>query len=817
MSRFGWGGDQWFDDKGKPLSRGKLYFYESGTGTAKATYSNSAMTIANSNPVVLDAAGRQSDIFFEGAARLVIQSASGVQIDAPDPVYAITERTTNVVVVTGDSVVTVPDYDALLLIDSDEDYTTCNMLGFNAPGDGGGGVFYWDSTSGATANIGTVVQPTAEVGDGRWLRVYEPGRINVRWFGATGGGVLDDYAAIVAATEVAEELDSAVFFPAGTYIISEYIPMLDGMRLIGEGSTKSVIKKASASANDRIINKVTPETQYSGFSMTDIGLMGDRVAQTAEVTGSSLVAGRTIDNIDIENCRFSEGRGFGLNFNICKNVRVVNNDFENIYRDCIGVWSSTRVLIEGNKILRNDDDGISVNTSSLNGDEQDQNVAINIRGNILTDSGGIRCMQGRNVLISSNTLVRTKSSEAAIYVSYDNGFTAELSNPHSVVISSNVISDFIDNAARSSGAGSQNSRIGIKLEGMPAITGGLAAPPRELDAATGTLVAPYSYNYVNSGALGTDPVPRMFNIKISDNMVVRTLPSGVDYSDWGYGEMFTRLSGTGWVDPAMTEAYMNCTPVIVKGPIRTLLISDNHFNATGNFGIWFDSFEEGVPASDFDIDDVHIFNNLIKNTLATAIEFSEDYDGTYINVRVDSNIIDCDPDLYSTGRIETAGVLTGGWADIGSLVGINYRETIGCQFFRNVFRNCSSPFISAGTGEAEFEQNVIEGQPALPLFDVTNLGVGYIPDDGRISKVVYIDSDPSSATYGAMLEYAVTQVGGASPPTQGFYIRGYFMPIRSLATVTKNGVSQAILGYKRLITGKNHVVGTDWQAVYVEL
>lgn len=112
---------------------------------------------------------------------------------------------------------------------------------------------------------------------------------------------------------------------------------------------------------------------------------------------------------------------------------------------------------------------------------------------------------------------------------------------------------------------------------------------------------------------------------------------------------------------------------------------------------------------------------------------------------------------------------------------------------------------------------MIDGQPALPLFDVTNLGVGYVPDDARISNVVYRDSNPASATYGAMLEYAVTQVGGASPPTEGFYIRGYFMPIRSLATVTKNGVSQAILGYKRLITGKNHVVGTDWQAVYVEL
>jgi len=540
MSRYGWGGDQHFDDNGKPLSRGKLYFYYSGTSTVKPTYSDEAMTVENPAYVTLDAAGRQPDIFFTGDAKVVIQSAAGVQIDAPDPVYPVNGMPTSTVVVTGDTVVTVENYAGLLLVSAAEDFITCNMLGFTTAGDGGGGLWYWDDASTATVNIGTVVKPTAISGAGRWLRVYEPGRINVRWFGATGGGVSDDLAEITAATEVAEDLGSAVFFPAGTYMVSDYIPMLDEMHLIGEGSRKSVIQKASGAANDRIINKVTPATQYNGFSMTGIGLVGDRVAQTAEVTGSSLIAGRTIDNITIENCRFSEGRGFGLNFNICKNVRVVSNDFENIYRDMCGVWCSTRVLIEGNNFLRNDDDCISVNMSDLNGDEQDQNVAINIRGNILTDTGGIRCMQGRNVLIADNTIVRSKASLAAIFVSFDSGFLVELANPHSVLISNNSISDFIDRAARTEGVGSLNNRAGIRLEGMPAEAGGLAAPPRELDLATGTLVAPYSYNYVNSGALGTDPIPRMFNIKVSDNVVVRTLPSGVDYSAWGYGEMLSR-------------------------------------------------------------------------------------------------------------------------------------------------------------------------------------------------------------------------------------------------------------------------------------
>jgi len=89
MSRYGFGGDQWFDDNGKPLSRGKLYFYETGTSITKVTYSDEYMTVPNPAYVTLDAAGRQPDIFFSGAAKLIIQSAASVQIDTCDPVYPV--------------------------------------------------------------------------------------------------------------------------------------------------------------------------------------------------------------------------------------------------------------------------------------------------------------------------------------------------------------------------------------------------------------------------------------------------------------------------------------------------------------------------------------------------------------------------------------------------------------------------------------------------------------------------------------------------------------------------------------------------------
>jgi len=212
MSRYGWGGDQHFDDNGKPLSRGKLYFYETGTSTVKTTYSNAAQSVQNTNPVILDAEGRQGPVFFSGAARLVIQSAAGVQIDDADPIYPVESSST--VVVGDEAGITVENMAALLLVEGDVDDAICTMLGFTTASDGGGGVFYWDSASTATVNAGTVVKPTATVGAGRWLRIFEPGTVNVKWFGAFCNGVADDTTAVDAAN-AAVSAGGTVIFPYG--------------------------------------------------------------------------------------------------------------------------------------------------------------------------------------------------------------------------------------------------------------------------------------------------------------------------------------------------------------------------------------------------------------------------------------------------------------------------------------------------------------------------------------------------------------------------------------------------------------------------
>ena len=49
---------QFFDDNGDPLAGGKVYTYEAGTTTPLATYTDETGGTANTNPVVLDSAGR---------------------------------------------------------------------------------------------------------------------------------------------------------------------------------------------------------------------------------------------------------------------------------------------------------------------------------------------------------------------------------------------------------------------------------------------------------------------------------------------------------------------------------------------------------------------------------------------------------------------------------------------------------------------------------------------------------------------------------------------------------------------------------------
>jgi len=55
---------QYLDSNGDPLASGRLFFYVAGTSTKANTYTTSAGSVANANPMVLDAAGRPQQMIF---------------------------------------------------------------------------------------------------------------------------------------------------------------------------------------------------------------------------------------------------------------------------------------------------------------------------------------------------------------------------------------------------------------------------------------------------------------------------------------------------------------------------------------------------------------------------------------------------------------------------------------------------------------------------------------------------------------------------------------------------------------------------------
>lgn len=70
---------QFLDSNGYPLAGGKVYSYVAGTSTALATYTDSTKTVANTNPVILDASGMAAIWIGGDVYKIIVQNSAGVQ------------------------------------------------------------------------------------------------------------------------------------------------------------------------------------------------------------------------------------------------------------------------------------------------------------------------------------------------------------------------------------------------------------------------------------------------------------------------------------------------------------------------------------------------------------------------------------------------------------------------------------------------------------------------------------------------------------------------------------------------------------------
>lgn len=98
--------------------------------------------------------------------------------------------------------------------------TRVDTMGYYSPGDGGGNSFYWESTSAASDNGGTIIRPSSNPAVGRWVAV-ENATFSLRQFGTVGDGVADDTAFIQNALNALPD--------SGTLFVTDFHKVTGGL------------------------------------------------------------------------------------------------------------------------------------------------------------------------------------------------------------------------------------------------------------------------------------------------------------------------------------------------------------------------------------------------------------------------------------------------------------------------------------------------------------------------------------------------------------------------------------------------------------
>lgn len=189
LSYLGGAGWQFFDANGVPLAGGLLYTYAAGTTTPLTTYTSYTGVTPNSNPIVLDSAGRVPEqiwVNVNTSVKYVLKTATGAEIWTKDHIASFASASA-----------------------ADIDFIA--------------------------AGIGAVTRTSQSK-----MRDI----VSVKDFGATGNGVTDDTAAIQLALNAVSS-GGALFFPSGSYVTDNTLSMSNasGVRLVGDDAT--LLLKAS--------------------------------------------------------------------------------------------------------------------------------------------------------------------------------------------------------------------------------------------------------------------------------------------------------------------------------------------------------------------------------------------------------------------------------------------------------------------------------------------------------------------------------------------------------------------------------------------
>lgn len=275
LSPVGGAGAQFFDNNGAPLAGGKLYTYNAGTTTPAPAYTSITGTAFHTNPIILNASGRIPDsgeIWLSDniSYKFVLTTSNDLLLATWDNINGINSNFINYTieeeVITATSSQTIfnlsditytPGTNNLsVFVDGinqivDVDYTETNSTTVTFLSGVTGGLLVKFTTaipvSGTSTNASVVSYTPAganAVVTNVQAKLRE--RISVKDFGAVGNDVADDTTSIQNAIDYANSIGGDIYFPAGTYRISNTL-LIDNSGDLSDRYKASVYGDGSAS------------------------------------------------------------------------------------------------------------------------------------------------------------------------------------------------------------------------------------------------------------------------------------------------------------------------------------------------------------------------------------------------------------------------------------------------------------------------------------------------------------------------------------------------------------------------------------------
>ncbi len=532
--------------------------------------------------------------------------------------------------------------------------------------------------------------------------------------------------------------------------------------------------------------------RVSGIEFSDFTVTG---SWTANGEGSAYpFLLRFVDGLTFRNICSEYSRVMGIVARNCTGVTVSGCLVRYCARDGINMAECSNVTIDGNAIEHCDDDGIAVHSDIFDPWVVRKNVVVS--NNRVFGCQGIKILSPRATAVVGNVVDCCRAQGISFATEPFNGVDIEgVSAAMVSLICGNVVTNVIN---RANIDGLNGNCPGIFITGDSARPGSLGTIPGENKASNGTVVDPYPYYAANSNQT-TVATSGSHSLIVADNFIGRVLPACngtvttpkvyARYSDYGFGQMFTR---TGWLNPQLAESDMRDHAIVLQsGVVRDVLITGNIIRGmTSGMNLTTATRLENIVFRDNQVIDCRSYGVLV-NTAAT------------LRVYIEQNIFDLDPFFRASNR-----GANGTWASLGDPTGIKGTSGSGVVVRGNIFRNlCRDSDIASDTATSGwlFDGNIVEADPVATGFSASNKGVGQIRAAAG-TLLTQAECDPASANFGRMLTTPAS--AAVAMPSAGKWLGGHF--VRNAAPALSAGL--VTLGWTRLTTGSGNAAGTDWAA-----